>query len=52
MKHKSLLDPAFRYTSSVDTDIRKTFAKERKRLAKERQQQAQVVSLDTKIRRK
>lgn len=37
---KRLLDPAFEYTPSHSTDIRKTFAKERKRLAKERKAQA------------
>ena len=33
---KSLLDPSFRYTKSIDTDIRKTFARIR------REQQRQV----------
>ena len=27
---KSILDPSFRYTKSVDTDLRKTFAKIRR----------------------
>ena len=27
---KSVLDPAFRYTSSVETDLRKTFARIRR----------------------
>ena len=27
---KSILDPTFRYTSAVDTDIRKTFARFRR----------------------
>lgn len=27
---KSILDPSFRYTKSVDTDIRKTFARVRR----------------------
>ena len=31
MKH--ILDPSFRYTNAASTDIRKTFARERKRLA-------------------
>jgi hypothetical protein len=31
---KSILDPTFRYTSSVNTDLRKTFAKVRKELRK------------------
>ena len=29
---KSILDPSFRYTNSVDTDLRKTFAKVRREL--------------------
>jgi len=33
---KSILDPSFRYTKSIDTDIRKTFARIR------REQQKQV----------
>ena len=35
---KSILDPSFRYTKSVDTDLRKTFARIR------REQQKQAVS--------
>jgi hypothetical protein len=31
---KSLLDPSFRYTSSVDTNIRKTFARVRREQAR------------------
>jgi hypothetical protein len=27
---KSILDPSFRYTKSIDTDIRKTFARIRR----------------------
>jgi hypothetical protein len=33
---KSVLDPSFRYTKSIDTDIRKTFA----RIRREQQKQA------------
>ena len=29
---KSILDPSFRYTSSVQTDVRKTFARIRREL--------------------
>ena len=29
---KSILDPSFRYTSSVQTDLRKTFARVRREL--------------------
>jgi hypothetical protein len=35
---KSLLDPSFRYTKSIDTDIRKTFA----RIRREQQKQARA----------
>jgi len=35
---KSILDPSFRYTKSVDTDLRKTFA----RMRREQRQQAQL----------
>jgi hypothetical protein len=31
---KSILDPSFQYTSSVSTDLRKTFARVRKEQAK------------------
>ncbi len=31
---KSILDPTFRYTSSLNTDIRKTFARARRDLRK------------------
>jgi len=33
---KSILDPSFRYTKSIDTDLRKTFA----RIRREQQRQA------------
>jgi hypothetical protein len=39
---KSLLDPSFRYTKSIDTDIRKTFA----RIRREQQKQARVQTGD------
>jgi len=32
---KSILDPSFRYTPSIDTDIRKTFARIRRALGAE-----------------
>lgn len=32
---KSILDPSFKYVPSAHTDIRKTFDRERKRLARE-----------------
>lgn len=31
---KSILDPSFRYTKSVETDLRKTFARVRRELRK------------------
>jgi hypothetical protein len=34
---KSILDPSFRYTKSVETDLRKTFARVRRELRKEQQ---------------
>ncbi len=36
---KSILDPSFRYTKSVETDLRKTFAKVRRELRKQEQAQ-------------
>lgn len=39
---KSILDPSFRYTNSVETDLRKTFAKIRRELRK--QEQVQIVA--------
>lgn len=32
---KSILDPSFRYTKSVETDLRKTFARVRRELRKQ-----------------
>ena len=43
---KSILDPSFRYTKSVETDLRKTFARIRRELRKQQQQQA-VVRIET-----
>ena len=37
---KSILDPSFRYTKSVETDLRKTFARIRRDLRKQKEQQA------------
>lgn len=37
---KSILDPTFRYTSSANTDLRKTFA----RIRRETRRQAQATS--------
>jgi hypothetical protein len=37
---KSVLDPSFHYTPSVETDLRKTFARIRRRLKEQEQVQA------------
>lgn len=37
---KSILDPSFKYTKSVDTDLRKTFA----RIKRERRREEQALS--------
>lgn len=39
---KSILDPTFRYTSSANTDLRKTFA----RIRRESRRQTQVTTRD------
>ncbi len=39
---KSILDPSFRYTKSVETDLKKTFARVRKELRKQAQEQQTV----------
>lgn len=39
---KSILDPSFRYTKSVETDLRKTFARVRRELRKQEQEQSTV----------
>ena len=36
---KSILDPSFRYTKSVDTDLKKTFARIRRELRNRQQSQ-------------
>jgi hypothetical protein len=37
---KSILDPSFRYTKSIDTDLKKTFARVRRELRTQHQSQA------------
>jgi len=39
---KSILDPSFRYTKSVETDLHKTFARIRRELRKQQQDQATI----------
>ena len=46
---KSILDPSFRYTKSVETDLRRTFAKVRRELRK--QGQAQIVANDESMKK-
>jgi len=35
---KSILDPSFRYTKSVETDLRKTFARVRREMRRQQTQ--------------
>ena len=39
VKLKSILDPSFRYTKSVETDLRKTFARVRRELRKQQHEE-------------
>jgi len=39
---KSILDPTFRYTKSVETDLRKTFARVRREQRKQQLEQSTV----------
>jgi len=39
---KSILDPSFRYTNSVETDLRKTFAKIRRDLRQQERDRPEV----------
>lgn len=43
---KSILDPSFKYTSSANTDIRKTFARARREMRKEKEAQEQQAKAD------
>jgi len=45
---KSILDPSFRYTKSVETDLRKTFARVRRELRKREQIQCQAAAEATR----
>jgi hypothetical protein len=38
----SILDPSFRYTSSVETDLRKTFARVRREMRRQQQQEEKM----------
>ena len=47
----SILDPKFKYISAASTDIRKTFAKMRKAIAKQQQQEKEaLIERDKKVR--
>lgn len=46
---KSILDPSFRYTKSVETDLRKTFARIRRELRKQTQQSAASAEVMRKV---
>jgi hypothetical protein len=39
---KSILDPSFRYTKSVETDLRKTFARVHRELRKQQLEQSTI----------
>ena len=39
---KSILDPSFHYTKSVETDLRKTFARIRREIRRQQQEQSTV----------
>jgi len=46
---KSILDPSFKYVPAVETDIRKTFARIKRELAKAQEERsAKVTPLHTK----
>jgi hypothetical protein len=40
---KSLLDPSFRYVPANETDLRKTFARERRRLRSEQRERPPTI---------
>jgi len=47
----SILDPKFKYISAASTDIRKTFAKMRKAIAKQQRQEKEArIERDKKVR--
>ena len=47
---KSILNSSFRYTSSAETDLRKTFARIRRKIREEEEQRAVIqAELKTKI---
>ena len=46
---KSILDPSFRYTKSVETDLRKTFARVRRDLRKQQEQSTVSAAVIRKV---
>lgn len=46
---KSILDHNFRYTNSVETDVRKTFARVRRELARQQTRSAANVDASKKV---
>jgi tRNA C32,U32 (ribose-2'-O)-methylase TrmJ len=51
MEHamKSILDPTFRYTSSANTDLRKTFARVKREMRTQAKSQQKVASDSSKV---
>ena len=45
---KSILDPSFRYTKSVETNLRKTFARVRRELREQEQIKSQAAAEATR----
>jgi hypothetical protein len=48
---KSILDPSFRYTRSVDTDLRKTFARIRREQRRDQRLSEQYSAKVVRIKR-
>ena len=48
---KSILDPSFRYTKSVETDLRKTFARVRREMRRQQVQQQQPAANEAAMRK-
>ena len=44
---KSILDPSFRYTNSVETDLRKAFARIRREQRKQQQAEAAALTVES-----
>lgn len=46
---KSILDNNFRYTNSVETDVKKTFARVRREMARQQSQPVAKVEISPKV---